>query len=262
MGANSKIEWTHHTFNPWIGCTKVSPGCAHCYAEAEAKRRGWAVWGDQGTRHVTSDAYWRQPLTWAREAERAGEHRRVFCASLADVLEDRPELEEPRKRLWSLIRLTANWLDWLLLTKRVENAEWMIPGDVLDLIWLGTTIENRTQRLRVGLLQDAGAVVSFLSIEPLLEHLGELDLRGVGWVIVGGESGPDARPCDIHWIRSIIRQCRAADVACLVKQLGAVPQGPEQSVPEWVTQLNRKGGNWECWPEDLRVRELPEVRRV
>ena len=85
MGENSKIEWCDHTFNPWIGCTKVSPGCAHCCADALAKRTGLAVWGDAGTRHVTSDAYWREPLKWARSAEKAGERRRVFCASMADV---------------------------------------------------------------------------------------------------------------------------------------------------------------------------------
>ncbi len=122
MGEGSKIQWTHHTFNPWRGCTHVSPGCEHCYAEALSKRNPaqLGTWGAGGTRVVASEAYWKQPERWNRAAEAAGERHRVFCASLADVFEDRPELVEPRERLWRLIVATPH-LDWLLLTKRPEN---------------------------------------------------------------------------------------------------------------------------------------------
>ena len=120
MAENSNIEWTHHTHNPWVGCSKVSPGCKHCYAERDMdKRRGFAKWGDQGTRVVTSESNWRKPLAWDRKAKAAGERHRVFCASLADVFEDREELVAPRERLFALMSLTPN-LDWLVLTKRPE----------------------------------------------------------------------------------------------------------------------------------------------
>src|SRR5688572_29932027 len=131
--AITKIEWTAtvrpdgtvspgYTFNPWRGCAKVSPGCTHCYAETLSKRNPAVLgtWGKDGVRAIGSDAYWRQPLAWNRAAKQAGERRRVFCASLADVFEDRPDLVGPRHRLVDLIQLTQH-LDWLLLTKRPEN---------------------------------------------------------------------------------------------------------------------------------------------
>jgi len=117
MGKDSKIEWTHHTFNPWWGCVKVSPGCEHCYAEAFAKRVGKKVWGAQSDRRFFGDPHWREPLKWHDEAVITGERRRVFCASMADVFEDRDELIPHRIRLFQLIANTPK-LDWLLLTKR------------------------------------------------------------------------------------------------------------------------------------------------
>lgn len=126
MAANSKIEWTDHTFNPWLGCSKISPSCAHCYAEGWAKRSGLVKWGDHPRRR-TSAANWREPLKWNRAAEAAGERRRVFCASLADVFEDREELKPWRYDLWRLIEATPS-LDWLLLTKRPENCLAFVPG--------------------------------------------------------------------------------------------------------------------------------------
>src|ERR1044072_3930356 len=117
MGQDSKIEWTDHTFNPWTGCMKVSPACTHCYAEAWAKRTGIVQWGDSAQRRKSSDANRRQPLIWDREAAAAGIRRKVFCASLADVFEDRPEVEPWRGDLMNLILPTHN-LHWLFLTKR------------------------------------------------------------------------------------------------------------------------------------------------
>src|SRR5262245_49606753 len=118
---NSKIQWTDHTFNVWRGCEKVSPGCAHCYAETMSRRNPAVLgeWGKHGTRVIASEAMWREPLKWDRQARAAGVRKRVFCASLADVFEDRPELVAPRERLFRLIEDTPN-LDWQLLTKRPE----------------------------------------------------------------------------------------------------------------------------------------------
>ena len=238
MGKDSKIEWTHHTFNPWIGCVKVSPGCAHCYAEAQNKRWGRDLWGSAKPRQITSDAYWKQPHAWNADAEAAGERKRVFCASMADVFEEREDLVETRLRLFSVIDETP-WLDWLLLTKRPQNIhkvlreelnEASFPGNV----WLGTSVEDQ-QRAdeRIPHLLNAPAAVRFLSCEPLL---GEVDLKlnyGVNgrytqpmrrehldWVIVGGESGHGARPMHPGWARSLRDQCEEFGVSFFFKQWG------------------------------------------
>lgn len=180
MGKNSKIEWTHHTFNPWRGCTKISPGCTNCYAEKLSKRNPatLGVWGDHGTRVVAVDSYWQQPPKWNRDAKQVRERRRVFCASLADVFEDRPELVEPRYRLFDLINQTPD-LDWLLLTKRPENViriyddisnhfGWDEDMSVMN-IWLGVTVENQEYAdRRIPELLKIPASVRFLSCEPLL----------------------------------------------------------------------------------------------
>src|SRR5689334_16021242 len=131
MGAKTKIGWTHHTFNAWWGCHKVSPACKHCYAESFSKRTGHAVWGANAPRRFFGDAHWREPLKWNAAAEKAGERRRVFCGSMMDVFEwhDEPTNEQmnaARARLWELIESTP-WLDWLLLTKRPENASSVLP---------------------------------------------------------------------------------------------------------------------------------------
>lgn len=259
MGKASKIEWTHHTFNPWIGCARVSPGCEHCYAETMSNHRGWAKWGVHGTRKMMSDAYWREPLRWEREAEAKGEPRRVFCASLADVFEERPELEAPRARLYSLVRATPH-LAWLLLTKRPENVDRLGPVWSPN-VWLGTTVEDqRRADERIPHLTRSGAHVKFLSCEPLL---GPVDLRGarIDWVIIGGESGGSARLFYLDDARSIVRQCRAAGIAVHVKQMGAHPyeSRDEAGRPHRLPLLDtRKGGDWTEWPKDLQIREYPQ----
>lgn len=200
MGKETTISWTHSTFNPWRGCQKVSPGCAHCYAETLSKRnpKVLGVWGPDGTRVVASEAKWREPLAWDKAAREAGERHRVFCASLADVFEDRPELAAPRSRLLDLIRDTPS-LDWLLLTKRPENIirlwddvaptgmEYPAPN-----VWLGVSVEDQARAdERVPQILAIPAAVRFLSCEPLL---GSVDLTKylatslIHWVIVGGES--------------------------------------------------------------------------
>lgn len=305
---DSGIQWTTHTFNPWVGCQRVSPGCENCYAETRDNRfHAGRHWGPGGTRQVTSEAIWRQPEKWNDEASEADVRARVFCASLADVFEDRPELVKPRERLFALIARTPN-LDWQLLTKRPENMVRLAPPSWAkgwpNNVWAGTTVEDqRRADERIPHLLNVPARVRFLSCEPLL---GPVDLSayfggayvalpgdriepnynfGIHWVIVGGESGPGARPFDVAWARSIVAQCRAASVPVFVKQLGARPETSrvadqfDEDAAEKQTEIqnergeddlafpivglrDRKGGLMEEWPEDLRVREFPEVRHA
>ena len=256
MAENSKIEWTHHTFNPWRGCTKVSPGCDHCYANAMSGRNPAVLgkWGPDGVRAIAAESYWKMPVKWDKDAAMAGERRRVFCASLADVFEGpdtmpaaaREPVRQARVRLFELIGQTPN-LDWLLLTKRPENAlDFYRSGEAYkafnsvrieteqwppDNVWLGTSVENQDEaNKRIPLLLEAPAAVRFLSIEPLL---GPVDLEqylnfgrlgekwpSVNWVIVGGESGAGARPMHPAWVRSLRDQCTAAGVPFFFKQWG------------------------------------------
>ena len=226
MAKDSSIEWTHHTFNPWWGCTKVSPGCKHCYAETFSHRIGQDIWGPRAERRFFSDAHWRDPLKWNAEAARAGVRRRVFCASMADVFENRAELNPHRERLWQLIADTPS-LDWLLLTKRPDRILKSVPwGSIWPTnVWAGVTAENQLwARRRIPLLLELPAAVRFLSCEPLL---GALDLtqwltgsRRVDWVIAGGESGHKARPMNPEWARKLRDQCRASGVAFHFKQWG------------------------------------------
>lgn len=255
MGEASKIEWTHHTFNPWWGCMRVSPGCERCYAETFAKRVGLKLWGPTVNRRTFGDKHWSEPLKWDRAAAKAGERHRVFCASMADVFEDRVDLDEERARLWALIERTPH-LDWLLLTKRPENAHRMVPWTAIwpNNVWFGATAES-TEWLaqRAPWVMRAPARVRFLSCEPLLNAL-DLDeylspTSGINWVIVGGESGPGARPFDPAWASGIVEQCRYYGVPVHVKQMGARPVG--------MKLRDSKGGDWTEWPERLRVRQYP-----
>jgi protein gp37 len=316
------------------------------------KRRKRVTWGPlpKGTRVRTSAAYWQQPLRWNREAQAAGERRRVFCASLADVFEDwkgnitvgapmefrgdywrvlpdgrwwvpgfydkqgygeiaRPAtMQDMREELFRLIEDTP-WLDWLLLTKRPENVMGMVPESWQKAfprnVWLGTSVENQKYAdFRIPELIKCPAAIRFLSCEPLLAKIDLTRLGGdcsgctdpksegthqlgttqhpacpslIHWVIIGGESGPKARPAEIAWVRSLIEQCQAANVATFVKQLGAIPSMMES---EWrslnptpLLSANKRdrvrngavvlalkhshGGDIEEWPTDLRVREFP-----
>ena len=144
MARDSAIEWTGHTFNPWWGCTKVSPACDHCYAETWARRTGFDIWGANTPRRHLSDDYWSQPLRWDRAAAQSGRRARVFCASMADVFEWNRTLDGLRKRLWKLVDSTPH-LDWLLLTKRPHLARRLAPWPSAwpVHVWLGTTVENQ-----------------------------------------------------------------------------------------------------------------------
>lgn len=243
MGENTSIEWTDHTFNPWWGCAHVSPGCAHCYAETIANRLHPGHWGKTGGRLMQSEDYWKKPETWNRKAEKAGVRARVFCASMADVFEPHPDVVDSRKRLWDLIGRTP-WLDWLLLTKRpgmvgmLTPPEWHIDGWPPN-VWLGVSVEDQ-QRAdeRIPVLLSIPAAIRFLSCEPLLgrvdlgrwlfphgaaytEANGRCTCQRIDWVIVGGESGPKARPMHPEWARLLRDQCRTAGVPFLFKQWGA-----------------------------------------
>ena len=241
MAKHSKIEWTHHTFNPWWGCTKVSPACAHCYAETWAQRLALDLWGRSSSRRFFTDDYWRQPAKWNEEAQRDRVRRRVFCASMADVFEGRPELDIWRDRLWPLIESTP-WLDWLLLTKRPQNVARMVSWKEgwPDNVWLGVTAENqRWADQRIPLLLSLPARVRFTSAEPLLGPLSLAQwLKSAGnakrfpaldWIIAGGESGHGARPTHPDWIRALRDECQQSDVAFHFKQWGhwtpTVPRG-------------------------------------
>ncbi len=355
---NSHIEWTDHTFNPWIGCTKVSPGCANCYAAARDKRfTGGAHWGKGAPRRRTSATNWRQPLAWDKAATNHFQEvrmydgtryrgtmdeiaalnlpvddmalampsrPRVFCASLADWLDD----EVPIEWLADLIdlwRVCTN-LDILALSKRLENwrprlqavRNYALTHDLFDLhsfvhqwldradlappanIWIGTSVEDQTRAdERIPLLLEIPARVRFLSCEPLLGLVDLAQACGgaavsarLDWAIVGGESGPGARLFYVEHARSLVAQCKAAGVACFVKQMGGRIRGDwREFVPiyKFMTDLSdggvfnfipavvgeragqppdddmdfqlfdAKGGDMEKWPEDLRVREFPKT---
>lgn len=240
MGENTAIEWAHHTFNPWWGCARVSPACERCYAETFAERfpRTRGLWGARAPRKVASEKVWNDPIRWNREAEAAGERRRVFCASMADVFEDRRDLDDARDRLFDLIHATPG-LDWLLLTKRPERVRLLVPQSWLlgfpENVWIGTTVEDQARAdERIPHLLELPAKVRFLSCEPLLGAV-DLDLvanpsvstttwddheRGISWVIVGGESGRGARPMHPSWATSLRDQCREAGVPFFFKQWG------------------------------------------
>jgi protein gp37 len=279
MGAETEIAWTDHTFNPWWGCQRVSPGCEHCYAETFSKRVGLKVWGPTTERRRFGEKHWSEPLKWDKAAERAGTRARVFCASMADVFEDRRDLDDERKRLFELIDETPS-LDWQLLTKRPENMRRLAPidwsGGWPENVWAGTTVEDqRRADERVPWLLEVPAVVRFLSCEPLLEHTHlcdyAWDVEQIDWVIVGGESGPGARPCNVDWIRSLVNQCLDAKTAVFVKQLGARPMSSSRDDKRHVGDMNlpspfrlilqdRKGADMGEWPEGLRVRQFPTVK--
>lgn len=227
MGQYTTIEWTDHTFNPWWGCTKVSPGCKHCYAENWAGRYGHDVWGTCKSRRTFGDRHWNEPLKWNAKAARLGKRYRVFCASMADVFEDHPDLDAERLKLWDLIGRTP-MLDWLLLTKRPQHIipmtppEWSLQWPLN--VWPMTSVEDQAQaEQRIPLLLDIPASIRGLSVEPLI---GPVDitqwLDAIQWVIVGGESGHYARPMHPDWVRSLRDQCQVANVAFFFKQWGTL----------------------------------------
>ena len=270
---NSKIEWTDHTFNPWIGCQHVSPGCDHCYAEAMMDHRyGKVEWGPHGKRKRTSEENWKNPLKWnakAHEFKREHGHRpRVFCASLADVFDNQVD-PRWRKELFALIR-ECRRLDWLLLTKRPQNILKMLPsdwGDGYGNVWLGVTAEDQERfDQRWELLRKVPAAVQFISYEPAI---GPLRLPKYGpypdWLISGGESGSGARPLDPQWVRNIIADCRRNGVVPFHKQWGSYENNPLVLEEDLSTQKAKridKFGKGGGLVDGELVREFPTLRNV
>lgn len=280
MSAESNIEWTEATWNPVRGCTKISPGCKHCYAETFAERwrgiPGHAY--EQGFDLRAVPEALDMPLRWKRP-------RRIFVNSMSDLFHE--GIEEDYIRSVFEVMGRAHWHTFQVLTKRAARLAELAPRLPWPKnVWMGVSVEDRKYGLpRIEHLKTVPAAVRFLSIEPLLEDIGALfvdedvtDPRvaigntitgtttttdyGTGiehdidaqpvvdWVIVGGESGPGARPMAQEWASSIVRQCKAASVAVFVKQLGSV----------WARQNNsrtQKGSDPSEWPEVLRVREMP-----
>ncbi len=241
MGENTNIAWAHHSWNPWVGCTKVSKACDNCYAAAWDKRYGGEHWGPGAPRRRTSPANWRKPLKWNREAEASGEVCRVFCASLADVF-DNEVLAAWRADLFKLIKVTPA-LTWMLLTKRIGNAAKMLPADWgggYPNVWLGATIPNQAEADRdVPKLIEIPAAKRFVSYEPAL---GPVDFGQTGawfnewgvtfldWIICGGESGAGRRPMDRDWARSVRAQCADAGVAFFYKQGNGLRPGQDDEL--------------------------------
>jgi len=298
VGENSGISWTTHTFSPWVGCTKISPGCKYCYAEVYDRRTGGVPkrqrkdpgvsesrWGVNGRRVKTAVRNWRLPLKWNEEARSKPSPTYVFCSSLADVFEDRPELTPWREELFALIDATP-YLTWQLLTKRPENIARMMPayafGPHRPNVWLGTSVEDQQRaEERLPYLVKQSAVVRFVSCEPLLEAVDLLKWLGaLDWVIVGGESGEDARPFLFDWARDILNQFGRLGEAprVFIKQMGSVPcmrrehlrdatrfehrmqQDPRPGAPVGYVRAwfaDDAGGDMDDWPPDLRVREFP-----
>lgn len=282
MGKDTAIAWTHHSWSPWWGCTKVSPGCAGCYAEGLDRRTGGAHWGPGAPRRALSAAHWREPVKWNRAAVLAGERRRVF-PSMCDPFDAEADPGE-RERLWGLIDRTPN-LDWLLLTKRPENVPAMLPalwGNGWANVWLGVSAEDQERwDERVPQLLAIPAAVRFVSVEPMVgpivpraEHVrcvgaaacysgriarGEspatccappcpprLDL-----VIVGGESGPRHRELGIEWVRTLVEACRPP---------GWPAGAPRPSIAAAVFVKQDSGprpGERGRIPDDLWIQEMP-----
>jgi protein gp37 len=233
MAEATKIEWTDRTFNPWTGCTKISPGCDHCYAEGWSKRSGHVKWGNN-PRKRTTEAYWKAPLVWQRDAaefsKRHGRRQRIFCASLADVFDNKVD-PSWRADLFELIRKTPD-LDWQLLTKRPQNIRAMLPdnwgSEGWPNVWLGFTAEDQIrfdQRKRF--IAEIPAAVWFVSYEPAIGALRIADDDPApGWLIIGGESGPGARPLKEEWVDAILSDCAARNIAPFFKQWGQYENNP------------------------------------
>lgn len=232
MAINSRIEWTDHTFNPWVGCTKVTPGCDHCYAESWSRRSGLVKWG-KNPRRRTSETYWRAPISWNARADsfacQHGRRQRVFCASLADVFDNQAD-RSWRSDLFDLIKRCPA-LDWLLLTKRPENIRKMLPADWQQgypNVWLGLTAEDQKRfDLRWPRLSAIPARIRFISYEPALGPLRLPDSSIYpDWLIIGGESGGGARTMNPQWAREVVADCRRHGVRPFLKQWGSYQSNP------------------------------------
>jgi protein gp37 len=253
MSDGSLIEWTDATWNPVRGCKKISPGCKHCYAETFAERwRG--IQGhpyEQGFDVRLVPAKLGEPLTWRK-------HRFIFVNSMSDLFQQ----DVPASFVQQVFETmaAADWHTYQVLTKRphlMRDIVGALPSELVNLphVWLGTSVEDRRYGLpRIDTLKQVPAAVRFLSIEPLLEDLGELDLQGIHWVIVGGESGPGARPMQPGWVSNIRDQCIAQDIPFFFKQWGGVQKSKTGRVLD--------GRTHDEMPRMAARREPPRPRSV
>ena len=241
---NSIIAWTHNTFNAWMGCMKVSAGCKNCYAETLTKNKmGINVFGLNASRQRTSTTNWRKPLKWNKEVPATGKNL-VFCASLSDVFEDNKQLIQWRYDLFQLIKQTPN-LEWQILTKRPENINKLLPIELPQNVWLGTSIENDQVVERAEILKTTTAKIKFISYEPALGPIAHaIDLSGIDWLIYGGESGSGFRPENKQWARDVMAKCRESGTAFFHKQSAGY-------ITEMGIELDGK-----------IIREYPEYKKV
>jgi protein gp37 len=206
MGHISEIEWTEATWNPWHGCRKISPGCAHCYMYRDKKR-----YGQNPAQIVRGKTTFRLPLEWE-------EPRVIFTCSWSDFFIE--DADEWRVEAWDVIRSTPQHT-YQILTKRPERIGDHLPPDwPMPNVWLGVSVENPRYYWRIGLLREIPASQRFLSLEPMLTAMPDLPLDGISWVIVGGESGPQCRPMKAEWVTQIRDRCNGANVPFFFKQWG------------------------------------------
>jgi protein gp37 len=245
MAQTSAIEWTDATWNPWMGCEKVSPGCAHCYMYREQRQ-----YGHDPEALRRSKTKFDEPLRWSDE-------RMVFTCSWSDWFH--PGADEWRHEAWEIVRATPN-LTYQILTKRPELIRDRLPvdwGHGYENVWLGVSVENSRFTSRADVLREIPAAVRFVSAEPLLGSLfversrhSPLELEGLDWLIVGGESGPGARRMNLAWARELADACDATSTAFFMKQLGSV-------LSRELGVRDRKGGDIRAFPRDLQRREMP-----
>jgi protein gp37 len=279
MGSATDISWTDSTFNPWIGCQHVSPGCDFCYAEAQNAFRKWTAdgaWGPHAERRRTSAATWSNPRRWNAEARtfaRAhGRRRRVFCASLADVFDNQAP-KAWRADLFRLIRETPD-LNWQILSKRPQNIVRMLPpdwGDGYRNVWLGITAEDEERyRQRWPVLERIPAAVRFVSYEPAIAPLGPIGIGSAGrlpdWIISGGESGAHARVMHPAWARHVRDQCRALGIAFFHKQWGTYRSNPlvqeRYRRPKQSATIRAPTGRAAHCSTDVSIASFPKQRAV
>jgi protein gp37 len=248
MSDNSKIEWTDATWNPVRGCTKISPGCTHCYAETFAERfrgvPGHPFEFGFDLRLVPEKLA--EPIRWSKP-------KKIFVNSMSDLFHE--DVPDDYIRKVCRVMLAADWHIYQVLTKRADRMATLLQRKLREAakaphIWWGVSVENRKHGLpRIAKLRGAKPAVAFLSVEPLLENLGKFDLRGIHWVIVGGESGPGARPMSPEWVKSVRDQCCKAHVPFFFKQWGGVRKGE--------TGRTLEGRTYDEFPEQAEV-ELPD----
>lgn len=281
MADETKIEWADSTFNFWIGCTKVSPGCKICYAAARDQRFGGDHWGVGKPRQRTTKANWRKPYLWRKRILADGSRRERVFPSLMDPFDfDTTIPLQDHSDMFDMIAGTSDALDWILLTKRPENIHPLmqylgIPKDFFakHRVWLMTSVESQEYLLsRVGKILDIPAALHGISAEPLLGPLDfqltrELNFLNstfrsghheygstIGWVIAGGESGRGARPAQIRWLQDIVEQCTLTDTPVFVKQLGADPSFAKD---EWPNQPNGQPLTSAGWNYVTQLYEFP-----